>query len=227
MVERFFNTKIKCVRSDWGGEFRPLHTYFQSIGILHRVSCPHTHQQQGCVERKHRHIIDTTLALLADSGVPKCFWDEACLTSCYLINRLPTPLLGNVFPFEKLFAKPLAYCFLKIFCCACFPNLHPYNSQKFDFRSKPCVFLGYSPHHKGYRCYHRESGRFYISRDVIFHESNFPFRSSYTFQPSSHDHNGPLVSSVVVAFFSTCLNYFSCVSLSKFILCSTLCSMKW
>jgi hypothetical protein len=91
MIERLLNSKIKSVQTDWGGEYRRLNTYFQSIGIIHRLSCPHTYQQQGCVEKKHCHLIDTTLALIAESNFPKTFWDEACLTSCYLINRLPPP----------------------------------------------------------------------------------------------------------------------------------------
>jgi hypothetical protein len=48
-VERLLNHKIISVQSDQGGEYRNLHTYFQSVGITHRLSCPHTHQQQGCV----------------------------------------------------------------------------------------------------------------------------------------------------------------------------------
>jgi hypothetical protein len=51
MVESFLNSKIKSVQIDWSGEYRNLHTYFQSIGIIHCVSGPHTHQQQGCAER--------------------------------------------------------------------------------------------------------------------------------------------------------------------------------
>jgi hypothetical protein len=189
MVERLFNTKIQQVQTDWGGEFRSLNTFFHKLGIIHRVSCPHTHQQQGCVEPKHRHIIDTTLALLAESHVPKYFWDEACQTSCYLINRLPTPTLQNNSPFQKLFNRSPDYKFLKIFGYACFPNLRPYNKHKFDFRSQQCVFLGYSLNHKGYKCLHPPTGRIYISRDVVFHESIFPFSSSSSvskpeFQPS-------------------------------------------
>jgi hypothetical protein len=134
MVERLLNHKIISVQSDWGGEYRNLHTYFQSVGITHRLSCPHTHQQQGCVERKHRHLIDTTLALLADSHLPQKFWDEACLTSCYLINRMPTPVLQNQSPFEKNFHTTPDYTLLKILGCACYPNLRPYNSHKFS----PC-----------------------------------------------------------------------------------------
>jgi hypothetical protein len=38
MVERLLNTKIKSVQSDWGGEYRNLSKYFQTIGINHRVS---------------------------------------------------------------------------------------------------------------------------------------------------------------------------------------------
>jgi hypothetical protein len=109
MVEHLFNTKIKSVQTDWGGKYRPLNKFFQSIGIVHCLSCLHTHQQQGCAERKHGHIIDTTLALLAESGVPKHFWDEACQTPCYLINCLPTPTLQHISPFQKLFGKPPDY----------------------------------------------------------------------------------------------------------------------
>jgi hypothetical protein len=178
MVEHLFNAKIKSVQTDWGGEYRNLHKYFQSVGILHRVSCPHTHQQQGCVEMKHRHLIDITLALLATSSLPKNFWDEACLTSCYIINRLPTPLLKNLSPFKKLFSQVPDYKFLKVFGCPCFPNLRAYNSHKFSLHSKPCVFLGYSTLHKGYKCYHSETGRIYVSRDVIFHEDVFPFSNT-------------------------------------------------
>jgi hypothetical protein len=47
MVEHLINTKIKSIQSDWGGKYCNLSKYFQTIGINHRVSCPHTHQQQG------------------------------------------------------------------------------------------------------------------------------------------------------------------------------------
>jgi hypothetical protein len=55
------------------------------------------------------------------------------------------------------------------------PNLRPYNTHKFDFCSKRCVFLGYSLAHKGYKCLEVSSGRVYVSRDVIFEEQVFPF----------------------------------------------------
>jgi hypothetical protein len=51
------------------------------------------------------------------------------------------------------------------------------NQHKFDFRSKECVFLGYSRNHKGYKCFYIPTARVYISRDVVFHEKSFPFSS--------------------------------------------------
>jgi transposase InsO family protein len=92
-VERFFNTNIKAIQSDWGGEYRAVNKLLQQLGILHRVSCPHTHQQNGVIERKYRHIVETGLALLSQTHLPLPFWDDAFSTTCYLINRMPTTIL--------------------------------------------------------------------------------------------------------------------------------------
>jgi histone deacetylase 1/2 len=69
-VERLLKNKIVHVQSDWGGEYIKLDAFFQKVGISHRVSCPHTHQQNGSAERKHRHIVETCLNFLAHSSVP-------------------------------------------------------------------------------------------------------------------------------------------------------------
>jgi uncharacterized membrane protein YgcG len=70
LVERLFNRKILAVQSDWGGEYERLNSHFRSVGISHQVSCPHTHQQNGAAERKHRHIVEMGLALLAHACMP-------------------------------------------------------------------------------------------------------------------------------------------------------------
>ena len=67
------------------------------------------------------------------------------------------------------------YTFLRTFGCACWPSLRKYNAHKLAFRSTMCVFLGYSPMHKGYKCLDRSTERIYISRDVVFDESVFPY----------------------------------------------------
>lgn len=54
--------------------------------------------------------------------------------------------------------------------------MRPYNSRKLNFRSTCCVFLGYSAQYKGYKCLEPHTGRVYLSRDVVFDESIFPFK---------------------------------------------------
>jgi hypothetical protein len=71
------------------------------------------------------------------------------------------------------------------FGCSCWPNLRPYNKTKLSFCSKECVFLGHSSLHKGYKCLDHESGRVYISRDVIFDENVFTFSKIPPKSPAS------------------------------------------
>jgi histone deacetylase 1/2 len=59
LVEHQFSLKIKSVQTDWGGEHHKPSTFFQTIGIHHRLIFPHTHEQNGTVERRHRHIVET------------------------------------------------------------------------------------------------------------------------------------------------------------------------
>jgi histone deacetylase 1/2 len=107
--------------------------------------------------------------------MPLKFWDEAFLAATYLINRTPSKILQYSTPLATLFNEQPDYSFLRVFGCACWPNLRPYNSRKLAFRSKRCAFLGYSNMHKGYKCLDISSGRVYISPDVIFDEAIFPF----------------------------------------------------
>jgi hypothetical protein len=166
------------MQTDWkggGGEYHKLSSFFERIGINHIVSCPHTHQQNGSAKRKHRHIVESGLTLLAHASMPLMFWDETFLTATFIINRLPTPVLNYASPIATLFGDDPAYSFLCTFGCACWPHLCPYQTHKLSFQSTQCVFLGYSSHHKGYKCLDVSSGRVYISRDIVFDEIVFPF----------------------------------------------------
>jgi histone deacetylase 1/2 len=95
--------------------------------------------------------------------MPLKFWDEAFLTAAFLINRMPSKVIENQTPLERLFHQQPDYSTLRTFGCACWPNLHPYNNKKLQYRSKQCVFLGYSHMHKGFKCLDVASGRVYIS----------------------------------------------------------------
>jgi hypothetical protein len=108
------------------------------------------------------------------------FWDEAFMAATFLINRLPSKVIDNQTPFERLLQQKPDYLSLRTFGCACWPNLRPYNRHIHELRSKQCAFLGYSNLHKGYKCLDFQSGRVYISRDVIFDEEVFPFSTLHS-----------------------------------------------
>ncbi|GJS67266.1 putative reverse transcriptase domain-containing protein [Tanacetum coccineum] len=62
-VERQFNKQVKVVRSENGTEFICMDDYFRKHDIVHETSCVGTPQQNGRVERKHRHILNVARAL--------------------------------------------------------------------------------------------------------------------------------------------------------------------
>ncbi|GFP91838.1 retrovirus-related pol polyprotein from transposon tnt 1-94, partial [Phtheirospermum japonicum] len=170
-----------CTKSVWAyflthkisSENRVVSSFLQTHGIIHRISCPYTPEQNGASERRNRIIVEKGLALLAHSKLPIDFWEQAFHTTIYLNNRTITPTLKHKSPYICLYHRQPDYQFLKSFGCLCYPYIRPYNCTKMEFRSLPCIFIGNSAKHKGYLCYHIASSRTYISRYVIADESNF------------------------------------------------------
>ena len=120
-VQKHFKTNIKMIRTDNGVEFA-MSNFYASKGIIHQKSCIETPQQNGIVERKHQHILNVTRALLFQANLPPIFWEFAVNHVVFLINVIPTPLLNNITPHEKLFGKPYDISFLKVFGCLCYAS---------------------------------------------------------------------------------------------------------
>lgn len=176
-VQTQFGTSIQTVRSDNGREFinHFLLHLFLSTGVVHQTTCPHTPEQNGIVERKHRHLSETTITLLLQARLPVSFWLEALTTAVYLANRLPHSSLHFQLPYVLLFQTTPNYLNLKPFGCCCFPWLKPYVAHKLLPKSTPCVFLGYCDNTKGFRCYDPITTKVYASRHVKFIEHEFSY----------------------------------------------------
>ena len=96
LIKRFFSyvstqfaSHIKIFRSDNGGEFLSLQSFFKDNDVLFQHSCVYTPQQNGVVERKPRHILQVARALKFQAQLPTQFWGECALTAVHIINRLP------------------------------------------------------------------------------------------------------------------------------------------
>ncbi|KAK1416517.1 hypothetical protein QVD17_32308 [Tagetes erecta] len=154
------------------------------MGISHFTTPPHTPEQNGTAERRHRHVVETGLALLHFAGLPTHFWSHAFQTAVYLINRLPTPILDNKSPFQMLYGCLPTYSKLKPFGCECYPWLRPYTTSKLQPRSTKCIFLGYSNSKSAYKCLDPNTNRLYHSRHVLFIDHKFPFQKSIPHIPT-------------------------------------------
>ena len=82
--------------------------------------------------------------------MPYSYWSFSAQTAANLINLLLTSVLGWISPWSKLYSTTPDLSQLKVFGCACYPNLRPYNTHKLEPRTRECIFIGYPTHSKGY-----------------------------------------------------------------------------
>ena len=106
---------MKIIQNDGGGEFINiiLHNYFTTYGIIHRLSCPRTPEQNGLAEHQHRHVVDTGLTLMENTSIPTKYWTAAFKTIVFLINRLSSSTIKHKSPYELVFGSSPSHDFLR------------------------------------------------------------------------------------------------------------------
>jgi len=181
MVKNVFQSSISYFQSDGGGEYvnNNFSSFLKQNGIVHRLSCPHTSVQNGRAERIHRHISNVLRCLIFQASMSFKFWVDACLYVVSLINVIPLPVLRFQSPFEQLYGRVIDYNLICIFGCLCYPFVAVGSCSKFLPRLKPCLFLGSSDKHKGFKCLDPSSNRVLISRYVHFVEEYFSFQTFF------------------------------------------------
>jgi transposase InsO family protein len=95
-VENQLERKIKRLKSDRGGEYfsNAFTSFCVEHGIIHERTPPYSPQSNGMAERKNRILTDLANAMLDTADLSKEWWGEAILTSCHVLNRVPTKNLG-------------------------------------------------------------------------------------------------------------------------------------
>ncbi|KAJ0539365.1 putative RNA-directed DNA polymerase [Helianthus annuus] len=174
-----FSKPIKRIRCDNGGEFTSnrMAKFYAESGILLETTCPHTPQQNGVVERKHRHLLETARSLRFEANLPKKFWGECILTAAHVINRLPSKLIENKTPYEIIHQEKPNFNLLRVFGCLAYYRNTDTNGDKLEERGKAGVFLGYPSGTKGYKVFDVQKNKMIISRDVKFIENIFPYKN--------------------------------------------------
>jgi len=102
MVETETGLKLKCLRSDNGGEYEDgsFKQFCAVNGIRMEKTIPGTPQQNGVAERMNRTLNERARSMRLHAGLPKTFWADAVSTAAYLINKGPSVPLGHRLPEE-------------------------------------------------------------------------------------------------------------------------------
>ncbi|WCJ40143.1 Transposon Ty2-LR1 Gag-Pol polyprotein [Euphorbia peplus] len=151
MVGTQTGRKIKCLRSDNGGEYRsdPFLKVCRDEGIVRHFTVRHTPQQNGVAERMNRTLLEKVRCMLSNAGLGRQFWAEAVTYACHLINRLPSSVIHDKIPLEVWHRKvALDYNSLRVFGSTACYHL---KESKLDPRAKEAIFMGISSGVKGYR----------------------------------------------------------------------------
>ena len=89
LVENESDYKIKCLRSDRGGDFtsNEFFDFCEEHGIRREFSTARTPQQNGVVERMNKTVQQMARAMLDEFGTPATFWGEAAYAAIVIPNK--------------------------------------------------------------------------------------------------------------------------------------------
>ena len=89
LVENEVEQKIKCLRSNNGGEFtsKEFNHYCEEHVIKRQFSTARTPQQNGVAERKKKIVMEMVRTMLNDSQLSGKFWGQAIHTYVHILNR--------------------------------------------------------------------------------------------------------------------------------------------
>ena len=101
-VENQTGARVKCLRSDNGGEYnsKEFTNYYAAHGIRMEKTIPNTPQQNGVAERMNRTLNERARSMRLHASLPKFFWADAISTAAYLINRGPSVPMNGELPKE-------------------------------------------------------------------------------------------------------------------------------
>ena len=90
--------------------------------------------------------------------------------ACYLVNRLPSSVIGGKTPLKVWSGKSTQdYDSLRIFRC---PAYYHVKEDKLDPRVKKGVLVGFKKEVKGYKIWDHKDKKFVLSRDVMFDKAS-------------------------------------------------------
>jgi transposase InsO family protein len=144
MVENEMDSKIKCLRSNNGGEFtsNEFMDYCSGHGIKMQFFVSKTPQQNGVVERKNRTIQEMARTMLMDSKLIDIFWTQVVHTRFHIQNRVMLRNNTDKTPYELWKGRPTNVKHFRVFGSKCYIKREDGRMGKFDSCGDKGVLLG-------------------------------------------------------------------------------------
>jgi hypothetical protein len=156
--------------SDGGKEFNceAVQKMLEERWITHRLTMPHTPEQNGAAEQENRTLAQSARSMLHASGLPKELRAEACNTAVYILNlSRPTPVEGKT-PLELWTGFYATLGHLCVFGTDCYVHIPKQKRHKWDQKSRVGRLVGYMGEKDGYRIWIPNERKIVLCRDVLF-----------------------------------------------------------
>ena len=170
-----WGSQVSVFKTDNGTEFKnaEVAALCAQLGIVQEFSEPYLPEQNGCVERVNRTLVEMCRCLLHHSCLPHQFWAQAYHTAAHIRNRCLT-VGGDATktPYEMFFDKKPDVSGFLVFGCRCMVHLASPQQvdKKLGMKSVPAFMIGYTSN--GYRMMRvvdASRGKFevFVTREVV------------------------------------------------------------
>jgi transposase InsO family protein len=176
MVENEMDSRIKCLRSDNGGEFtsKEFMDYCNNHGIKRQFFVARTPQQNGVVERKNMTVQEMARTMIMDSKLTDIFWTQVVHTTVHIQNRVMLRNNTDKTPYELWKGRPANVKHFRVFGSKCYIKREDGRMGKFDSRVDKGILVGYSSTRKAYKCYNLRLNKVVESINVTIDETGRP-----------------------------------------------------
>ena len=186
-AELYTGQKLRCLRSDRGGEYtsHEFRDYCEEYGIERELPPSYTPQQNGKAERINRTLMSKARTALTDAGIKNSLWGEALLWAVMMYNITPHSGINFDIPRSRFsaVANPRSLIDprnLRPFGCAAYYRVPDELRKKLDPKSRQGIMVGYEPLSKSYRIL-LPNGKIHVTRNVRFNENFYPNRRPINF----------------------------------------------
>ena len=168
LAENETKSKIKCLRSDNGGEFtsKEFDLFCETHGIKIQFSATRTPQQNVIVERRNRTVQEAARTMFNKGRLSDGYWREVVSRTIHILNRGQLRINSNKTPYEPWFGISPLVKYFKVFGSKCYIKRLDENLGNFNSRSDEGIFLGYASTKKAYICYNLRLHNIVESTDV-------------------------------------------------------------